>query len=116
MFASLLTLLKRSDDQRSLQPLMWIPVVMVAWVNLHGGWVVGLGFFALWAITRVVTNGQHRVAIAGVLGAALAATLINPYGVAMWQCHDVAFAPDGVLFAGENDHPQRSSFLWEIQL
>jgi hypothetical protein len=37
-------------------------------------------------------------------------------GVAMWQCHDIDVAPDGVLFAGENDHPQRSSFLWEIAL
>jgi len=37
-------------------------------------------------------------------------------GVSMWQCHDVSVAPDGTLFAGENDHPQRSSYLWEIQL
>ena len=37
-------------------------------------------------------------------------------GVAMWQCHDVSFAPDGVLFAGENDHPRRSGYLWEIGL
>lgn len=35
---------------------------------------------------------------------------------ACWQVHDVAVTPDGVLYAGENDHPQRSSFLWEITL
>ena len=85
MFALLLTLLKRTDDQRSLRPLMWIPVVMVAWVNLHGGWVVGLGFFALWSVMRAVTDGQHRVAITCALGGALAATLLNPYGPAMWS-------------------------------
>jgi len=37
-------------------------------------------------------------------------------GVAAWQIHDVCLTPDGVLYAGENDHPQRSSYLWEVQL
>ena len=85
MFALLLTLLKRTDDHRSLRPLMGVPVVMAAWVNLHGGWLVGLGFFALWSATRVATNSEHRVAIVGILGMAFAATLLNPYGPAMWH-------------------------------
>lgn len=42
--------------------------------------------------------------------------IVDENSVAMWQCHDVSFAPDGVLYAGENDHPQRSSYLWEIAL
>lgn len=37
-------------------------------------------------------------------------------GNAMFQCHDVTLTPDGVLFAGENDHPSRSGYLWEITL
>jgi hypothetical protein len=85
MFAGLLTLLKRSDDHRSLRPLAWIPILMIAWVNLHGGWVVGLGFFAMWSAMRAVTNHEHRIAIACALGATGAATLINPYGPAMWH-------------------------------
>ena len=35
---------------------------------------------------------------------------------AMFQCHDVTITPDGVLYAGENDHPRRSGYLWEIKL
>ncbi len=35
---------------------------------------------------------------------------------ACWQVHDVAITPDGVLYAGENDNPYRSGYLWEIQL
>jgi hypothetical protein len=85
MFALLLTVLKRSDDQRSLRPLAWVPVLMVAWVNLHGGWVVGLGFFALWSAARAIANHEHRMPLAGALGVTLAATLVNPYGPAMWQ-------------------------------
>ena len=84
MFAWLLTLLKRADDRRSLRPLVWIPAVMAAWVNLHGGWLVGIGFFALWSIAQALTSRHERVAIASALGAALGATLINPYGVSMW--------------------------------
>ena len=33
-----------------------------------------------------------------------------------WQVHDVAVAADGTLYAGENDHPRRSGYLWEIRL
>ncbi len=33
---------------------------------------------------------------------------------ACWQVHDVSIAPDGTIYAGENDNPYRSSYLWEI--
>jgi len=33
-----------------------------------------------------------------------------------WQVHDLAVTPDGVLYAGENDNPYRSGYLWEITL
>lgn len=42
--------------------------------------------------------------------------IVDDQGIAMWQCHDVTITPDGVLYAGENDHQQRSSYLWEITL
>ena len=35
-------------------------------------------------------------------------------GVPAWQVHDVCVTPDGVLYAGENDHPRRSGYLWEV--
>ena len=37
-------------------------------------------------------------------------------GVAAWQVHHVCVTPDGTLYAGENDNPHRSSYLWEIEL
>ncbi len=33
-----------------------------------------------------------------------------------WQIHDMSIAGDGTIFAGENDNPHRSSYLWEITL
>lgn len=35
-------------------------------------------------------------------------------GEALFQVHDVALTADGVLYAGENDVPHRSGWLWEI--
>ena len=42
--------------------------------------------------------------------------IVDEEGVAMWQCHDVDITPEGVLYAGENDHPRRSGYLWEIRI
>ena len=42
--------------------------------------------------------------------------IVDEQGEPMFQCHDVAITPDGVLYAGENDHPRRSGYLWEITL
>ena len=33
-----------------------------------------------------------------------------------WQVHDLAITDDGVIYACENDNPERSGYLWEIQL
>ena len=33
-----------------------------------------------------------------------------------WQVHDVAVTPDGTIYAGENDSPYRSGYLWEIKV
>jgi hypothetical protein len=46
----------------------------------------------------------------------LGPAIVTEDGVAMWQAHDVTMTPDGILYAGENDHLHRSSYLWEIQL
>lgn len=45
----------------------------------------------------------------------LGPTIEDEDGERMWQCHDVTLTPDGTLYGGENDHPRRSGYLWEIQ-
>lgn len=42
--------------------------------------------------------------------------VVDADGTALFQCHDVTITPDGILFAGENDHPERSGRLWEIPI
>jgi hypothetical protein len=46
----------------------------------------------------------------------LGQSIVTEDGTAMYQCHDVTITPDGILYAGENDNPQRSGYLWEIPL
>ena len=41
--------------------------------------------------------------------------VVSAENEAMYQCHDLSITQDGVIYAGENDNPQRSSYLWEIQ-
>lgn len=35
-------------------------------------------------------------------------------GVRPLQIHDMTMFPDGTIYAGENDHPERASYLWEV--
>jgi hypothetical protein len=39
----------------------------------------------------------------------------DPDGTCCWQVHDIVALPDGILYAGENDVPHRSGYLWEIR-
>lgn len=86
LFAILLALVARADHRRTLRPIIWIPILMAVWVNFHGGWIVGMGYFAAWcAATALTRSWRQRLALAGLLVTALASTLINPYGVGMWR-------------------------------
>ena len=35
-------------------------------------------------------------------------------GECAWHIHDLAMTKDGTIYAGENDVPYRSGYLWEI--
>ena len=73
---------------------LWIlPLVMVAWANLHAGHLVGaavagmaMAAFALERIFRRPGAGAIRAGQAEVpLAATLLATLANPYGAGVWS-------------------------------
>ncbi len=75
-----LELIKRG----SRWPAAVIVAVMLVWANVHGGFVVGLGVIAVYAIAAVVTR-QAAVTMAATLLAALAVTCLNPYGTQFWS-------------------------------
>jgi hypothetical protein len=77
------------DDRRRL---WWLPVLMLFWVNLHGGFVVGFALLGFYLASHYIryrrcrepemrrhASGRLRE-LGGVTAAALAASLVNPYG------------------------------------
>ena len=86
-FALVLSILDRAAA--SPRALWWLPVVFALWVNLHGGFLAGLAFVALWAVLRVANAWRSSAqkgracarALVAPVSATLAATLVNPYTV-----------------------------------
>ena len=67
-------------------PPLWLAALMTAWVNMHGGFIFGLmliGPFALEAVTEAPVGARLVAARAWATFAlaALAAALLNPYGM-----------------------------------
>jgi len=66
----------------------WLPVIFVVWVNLHGGWIVGLGVLGLWSLIEMFEPASQRPStwlVLGVPAACAIATLGNPYGWHLWE-------------------------------
>ena len=81
-FASLIWILVCRGPARRL---LLIPLLFAAWVNFHGGWIVGGGVLALWAVLTLVRGRGEGVLLFAVGAMALVGTLANPYGWRMWQ-------------------------------
>ncbi len=70
---------------------LWLAVPLFClWVNLHGGFVVGLAALALYAcvvtVCDLITRGglQRGARLAAITAGSAAATLINPFGINAW--------------------------------
>lgn len=101
LFALWLFVLRGYWDQRT-RWIWCLPVTMVFWVNLHGGFLAGLGVLGVVTLSAVVRAavetqpGEESVVrkilhnasvrdLAAVSGLCAAATFVNPYGVEMHQ-------------------------------
>lgn len=71
--------------------LYFLPLIMLVWVNLHGGYIVGLGLVGVYFLDNLIRvlrahdseRKPHvaKTAVLGIVGAAcLLAALVNPYG------------------------------------
>ena len=95
LFVITLLLLDRADRGR-LRWLWGIPIVFVLWVNIHGGFLAGLANVTVWSFVRIVDvlyrarRYGSKISTADLAFAASAiaagiATLLNPYGVALFH-------------------------------
>jgi len=78
---------------RGGETILWLPVLMAVWGNLHGGWPTGFLFLAIamvccllrWLSDRKNIEALRRTRTLALVGAASAATvLINPNGAAVY--------------------------------
>jgi hypothetical protein len=98
LFAALLLVLVAARRDRRV--LVGAVPIMVIWVNVHGGWVVGAGTLAVWTVLGLRSDRslRDRLTSVGVVAAALAVTLVNPYGLELWRFlqETVAFGRDSI--------------------
>jgi hypothetical protein len=88
--------LERFEAEGNWRRLAWLPATMVAWVNLHGGFLVGFALLGVYFVGNGVSRWTARIpverAAAGARARAIAitgivcalVTLANPYG---YQLH-----------------------------
>ena len=84
--------------------LLWLPPLMLLWVNMHGGFILGLvllGLFGcahLWKFALDPQSGEGRriVQLAVVFGVCLATTLLTPYGYKL-HVHVYEYLSNGFL-------------------
>jgi hypothetical protein len=97
LFAPLvLVLLSARRDRRVL---LWSIPIMAVWVNVHGGWIVGAGTLVVWTAVGLLSDRPLRDTRRALLvvALALAATLVNPYGLELWK-----FVRETVALGREN--------------
>ncbi len=63
----------------------WLPVVFLAWANLHGGFTLGVGLLGAFWLTGL-TSGVRTIALRSMLViTCLAMTVLTPLGVTFWE-------------------------------
>jgi len=89
LFAVTLAILRRHWDGLTRRAIWCLPLLMLLWANLHGGFLAGLGLIGLcWGGTGIMAarDASQRpqfMVLSGVLAASVAATAVNPYGVGL---------------------------------
>lgn len=80
----------------SWRSLAWLPVLMVLWVNMHGGFLLAPFIFAVFLLEAAVRKDVARIRRLLAIGCVTAAAiLVNPYGVYIYE--GVARTMSGVL-------------------
>jgi hypothetical protein len=90
--------LERWEQGSAPSWLRWFfPGAMLLWVNLHGGWLLGMALLALYAVAALVESLRGPDAVARILCAhraramgwtflaSAAVTVVNPYGLRLHE-------------------------------
>lgn len=85
LFATLMTVLRRRERGNRGWAIT-IPALFCIWANTHGAWIVGFAALCVWSAAMIAEQRNLAIAKARALdvASALAATLLNPYGLGLW--------------------------------
>ncbi len=101
---SLLLLEARRSERTGL--LLWLPLLMLIWANLHGGFLVGFiliflftadAWFSRWRSAEV-RGARYAERLTGILGLCFAASLLTPGGLELWP-HTLGYLGEDWLVA-----------------
>jgi hypothetical protein len=71
--------------RRKERRILWVfPCSMLFWVNMHGGFVAGLGLVLLYAVGDLL-NRRSPLPYVWIVLSVLPVMLVNPYGFALWR-------------------------------
>lgn len=92
-FALFLYLLKRHSQGRLTYGIWLLPLIMILWANVHGGFIIGLGVLGAYLLYYWFSkNIRQAETVAIVLFLSTLATMTNPYGVRFWETMVSAWA------------------------
>ena len=94
VFCVILFAISEAERDR-YRSLVVVPFCFLAWVNLHGAWILGLACWACWLTAAAWSTPAKRRLLIGLGIATFMATLLNPYGIGIWR------------FLGETVRPER---------
>lgn len=83
-FAIYLYLLEKVRLGKLRTGILWLIPLQIAWTNLHGGYLAGIGLLFIYTASAYITKASSRKILTAVLGLCLVSTLLNPYGLAYW--------------------------------
>ncbi len=78
-FALYLYILERSRQNKN-KSLIFLPVIMMFWCNIHGGFISGLGLILLYCLGELLNKRSIKKYLYALIGC-LAVLFINPYGI-----------------------------------
>ena len=111
MFMAALLLILARDNYRGHAPVWLLAPMMMLWVNLHGGFIIGLAVIAAYGGVAGLQDllegrGWRRpLRFAAITGAAAAATLATPYGTNAWGAIFQTFERPSILNANTEWQP-----------
>lgn len=70
-------------ESKQYRCLWCLPLIIILWVNLHGGFLAGVGIICIWTVLQSIQNLNNWKQYLPPVITSILATCINPYGLVL---------------------------------